>query len=60
MGDLTGLASAGLAMIVSILTVELTLASVFSFTASALKYFSSYQRRYPSDRLKHYIENPEV
>ena len=43
MGDLTGLASAGLAMIVSILTVERTLASVFSFTASALKYLSPYR-----------------
>ena len=42
MGDLTGLASAGLAMIVSVLTVERTLSSVLSFTASALKYFSPY------------------
>ena len=42
MGDLTGLASVGLAMIVSVLTVERTLSSVLSFTASALKYFSPY------------------
>ena len=42
MNDLTGLASAGLAMIVSVLTVERTLSSVLSFTASALKYFSLY------------------
>lgn len=40
MGDLTGLASAGLAMIVSILTVERSLVSVLTFTASALRYFS--------------------
>ena len=43
MGDLTGLASAVLAMIASILTIERSLASVLLFTASALKYFSRYQ-----------------
>ena len=46
MGDLTGLTSAGLAMIVSILTVEQSLASILSFTASALKYFSPHQQVY--------------
>ncbi len=43
MGDLMSLASVGFVMIESILTVERTLASVFSFTASALKYFSPFQ-----------------
>ena len=43
MGDLVGTLSAGLAVIVSILRVERTLSSVLSFTASALKYFSSCQ-----------------
>ena len=40
MSDLIGLASAGLAMIVSFLTVERSLVSVLTFTASALRYFS--------------------
>lgn len=42
MGDLMSLASVGLTMIVSVLTVERTLESFLSFTANALKYFSPY------------------
>ena len=43
MSDLMSLASTGLAMIASVLTVERSLESFVSFTANALKYFSLYE-----------------
>ncbi len=43
MSDLMSLASTGLAMIASVLTVERSLESVVSFTANALEYFSPYE-----------------
>ena len=41
MSDLMSLASTGLAMIASVLTVERSIESVVSFTSNALKYFST-------------------